>query len=155
MSDLKSFGSVAELVRAEAPEDPVICILPERIRKQVKMFTDGFPGRVLYPVKTNHDDEILKVLWQAGITDFDTASIREIARVRRLFPKANCYFNHPVKPVAAIREAYETFGVMDYVIDHIGEFEKLSAIIAPSKDVILQVRLAPHKIGRASCRERV
>jgi ornithine decarboxylase len=144
MKSLNSFPSVVELIKAETPEQPVICILPERLRKQVKLFADGFPGKVLYPVKTNHDNDVLKVLWQSGVRDFDTASIGEIRQVKGLFPDAKCYFNHPVKPVSAIREAYEKFGIADYVIDHVGEFEKLKLIVPPGRDIILQIRLAPH-----------
>ncbi|MGI9483873.1 MAG: hypothetical protein ACR2OR_16110 [Hyphomicrobiales bacterium] len=146
MSSLSSYGSVEELIGARAPVEPVICILPERIRKQVNLFADGFPGRVLYPVKTNHDPEILAVLWENGIRHFDTASIGEIERVREQFPEAVCYFNHPVKPPNAIRRAYEEFAIADYVIDHQGELDKIRAIIPPSKDVVLQVRLAPYNL---------
>ncbi len=144
MNTLTTYESVLELIQAEQPQDPVICIIPDRIAAQVKLFADGFPGRVLFPVKTNHDDDVLKILWNEGIRHFDTASISEIERVRRLFPSAGCYFNHPVKPVYAIKRAYEEFGVLDYVVDHMGELMKLKAILPAKEEIIVQVRLAPH-----------
>ena len=54
------FKTVNELVNSLKPECPVYCIRPNEIKKSVKFFKDNFPGKILYAVKTNPNEKIIK-----------------------------------------------------------------------------------------------
>ncbi|QFS52521.1 EamA family transporter [Nostoc sphaeroides] len=134
------FSSVEHMLRTLQPTYPVICLYSERITRQAKFFTDHFPGKVLYAVKCNSNPIVLNQLYKAGIHGFDTASLTEIDTLSTLLPQATCYFNHPIKSRFAIKKAYETYGVRDYVVDSAEELDKLVAILGKC-DITTQVRL--------------
>ncbi|HAK61877.1 MAG TPA: decarboxylase, partial [Alphaproteobacteria bacterium] len=73
------------MLAALLPSYPVMCFWPDRIAMTAKRFLDGFPGKVLYAVKCNPHAIVLRALHNAGIRDFDTASLNEIALVNELF----------------------------------------------------------------------
>lgn len=106
-----------------------------------------FRGKILYAVKTNPDEHVLRDLYAAGVRYFDVASLHEVGLVHGLFPEAELYFMHPVKSRNAIREAYFTYGVRHFSLDSHDELEK---IVAETKqpdgrnadDLALHVRLA-------------
>ena len=102
---------------------------------------DAFPGDVLYAVKCNADPNVLRILHESGVTQFDTASIAEIRLIRELLPDATCHFMHPVKSRAAIAEAYETHGVRRFVVDHPSELEKLIDTCHDMREVEIFVRI--------------
>jgi len=137
------FSSILHVVQRLNPSYPVFCIFPDAIEALARNFIEGFPGTVLYAVKCNPESRILKSLYRAGIRDFDTASLPEIAKVSELFPEARCYFNHPVKGRAALDSARRVYGVEDYVVDHMSELEKLIQIAGT--DITVEVRLATPK----------
>ena len=58
-----------------------MCFWPERIAQTARRFLDGFPGKVLYAVKCNPHGIVLDAMYGAGIRNFDTASLNEIALV--------------------------------------------------------------------------
>jgi len=134
-----SFASVQDMLASLRPSYPVMCIWPERIAMTAGRFLTGFPGKVLYAVKCNPHGIVLDAMHGAGIRDFDTASLNEIALVDERFDDANCYFNHPVKSRAAIDSAVRVYGVNDFVVDHPSELAKLISVAGPGH--IIQVRL--------------
>ena len=106
------------VVRALAPNEPVILNRPQAAARAARFFAEKFPGKSLYAVKANPSPDLLIELWHAGITHFDTASIAEVRLVREtLGADAVLCFMHPVKPAAAIAEAYHIHGVRTFSLD--------------------------------------
>ncbi|NBC35579.1 type III PLP-dependent enzyme [Novosphingobium sp. FSY-8] len=114
------------VVRAFSPTEPVILNRPQAAARAARFFVEKFPGKSLYAVKANPSPDLLAVLWDAGVTHYDTASIAEVRLVREaLGPDAVLCFMHPVKPVAAIHEAYHIHGVRTFSLDSHEELEKI------------------------------
>lgn len=134
------FANRDQVLSSLDPSFPVFCIRPDLLRRQAEAFLRGFPGTVLYAVKCNPLELVLNTLWDAGISDFDTASLAEVARVSEGFPTAHLYFNHPVKSRAAIDAATCIYGLNDFVIDHECELAKLADYVQDG--AVMQVRLA-------------
>lgn len=140
MEEVVRHASVESMLRALRPAHPVLCLRPDVVQARAALFLQQFPGRVLYAMKCNPHPRVLRALHQAGINDFDTASVREMAEVRALFPDAGCYFHHPVKSREAIARAYDEFGIRHFVVDHVSELDKL--LDSVGGDVAVHVRLA-------------
>ena len=82
-------------------------------------------------------------LYEAGIRDFDVASIDEVSLIDGLFGKvAGMYFNNPAKSRAAIRSASNDYGIRFYTIDHASELEKILDEAQLDDDLVVAVRLA-------------
>ncbi|MEY4721674.1 MAG: hypothetical protein RIQ46_1399, partial [Pseudomonadota bacterium] len=79
----------------------------------------------LYAVKANPSPDLLRVLWDAGVTHYDVASIAEVRLVRAVLPAATLCFMHPVKTAAAIAEAYKVHGVRTFSLDTHEELDKI------------------------------
>ena len=134
------------VVRALAPDEPVILNRPHAAARAARFFVETFPGRTLYAVKANPSPELIEILWESGITHYDVASIAEVRLVRSLLPEAVLCFMHPVKAAGAIREAYFEHGVRTFALDSTEELEKIVAATqaadgAPAADLRLCVRL--------------
>lgn len=144
---LPSFATVEDVVNTLQPSYPVYCLRPKTIRASAKLFLDHFPGRVMYAVKCNPNIEVMRLLYEAGIRHFDTASPREIALVRENFKDADCYYMHPVKGRAAIQLAHEVYRVDHYVIDHIDELEKIIDVTGggDASVILVRVKTPQHK----------
>ena len=108
---MRKFKSVNELVNELKPDSPVYCVRPESIKISTEFFMSNFPGKVLYAVKTNPNQTVLKYIISSGINNFDTASISEIKLIRKLKPDAHIYFMHTVKSRNDIKEAYFNLGI--------------------------------------------
>ena len=113
------------VVRDLRPDEPVILNRPHAARRAARFFVEKFPGKVLYAVKANPAPELIRVLWDAGVTHYDVASIAEVRLVRALLPEAVPCFMHPVKTAAAISEAYFDHGVRTFSLDSLEELEKI------------------------------
>ena len=50
---MQRFGSVAELVRENDPERPVLCLRPHAASRAAAWFRKNFPGTVVYALKAN------------------------------------------------------------------------------------------------------
>ena len=85
---MKKFNSVSDLVRELKPVNPVYCIRPESIKLACNFFVNNFPGRPLYAVKTNPHKNVIKHIYQNGITNFDVASLEEIKLVKSIVKDA-------------------------------------------------------------------
>lgn len=120
-------ANVAGVVEALRPEDPLHCLRPATISAAGATFRAAFPGTTMYAVKCNPDPTVLRALWAGGLRHFDCASAGEVRLVRSLFPEAVIHFMHPVKARGAIREAFATHGVRDFVLDSEAELAKILA----------------------------
>jgi len=123
------------------PDQPVTLVRPHAASRAARFFAEKFPGRSMYAVKANPSPDLLKVLWESGITHFDVASIAEVQLVARTLPDATLCFMHPVKSPEAIREAYFEHGVRVFSLDSVEELEKIIAVTEAAQDLTLCVRL--------------
>lgn len=121
--------SVARLLR---PTQPVTLVRPHAARRAARFFLSKFPGTSMYAVKANPSADLIRTLWDAGLTHYDVASIAEVRLVREVAPNAVLCFMHPIKPPEAIAEAYHSHGVRVFSLDSIDELDKIVA--ATSKD---------------------
>ncbi len=110
---------------AFAPDQPAILNRPHAAARAARFFVEKFPGRSLYAVKANPSPELLRVLWDAGITHYDVASIAEVRMARAAVPDATLCFMHPVKTPSAIVEGYRDHGVRVFSLDSLEELEKV------------------------------
>lgn len=133
---------VDDLVAVEQPAEPMHCLRPAVIEAASRNFVAGFPGDVLYAVKCNPEPAVLRAVWQGGVRHFDCASEGEVTLVRRMFPRAQIHFMHPVKSRPAIRAAYHEHGVRDFVLDSADELAKILHETGTPADLGLVIRLA-------------
>ena len=136
------FGNVNDLVNSLKPENPVYCIRPNSIKKSVDFFKNHFPGRILYAVKTNPNEKVIKIIINNGIQNFDVASINEIKLIRKINNKVNIYFMHTIKSRESIKEAYFKYNVKDFALDTKEELLKILESTNNAKDLNLYVRVA-------------
>jgi len=128
---LHIYPDALAVVRDLRPDEPVILNRPHAARRAARYFVEKFPGKVLYAVKANPAADLIQVLWDAGVTHYDVASITEVRLVRGILPQAVLCFMHPVKTRAAISEAYFDHGVRTFSLD---TYEELEKIIDACKD---------------------
>jgi ornithine decarboxylase len=135
---------VAEIAMSR-PVQPVTLLRPHAARRAARFFVEKFPGRSLYAVKANPSPDLLKILWDEGVTHYDVASIGEVRLVSRTLPEAVLCFMHPVKAEEVIAEAYFEHGVRTFSLDTMDELEKIvratSRDGAPATDLNLLVRI--------------
>ena len=139
---MRKFKNVDELVNELKPDYPVYCIRPKSIRKSTKFFKDNFPGKVLYAVKTNPNEKVIKQIISNGIKDFDVASLNEIKLIKKIKSDANLYFMHTVKSKENISSAYFDYGVRNFALDNKDELRKILEATNQAKDLSLYVRIA-------------
>jgi len=139
---MRKFKSVNELVNTLKPDYPVYCIRSEEIKKSVKFFKENFPGKVLYAVKTNSHEKIIKQIISNGINDFDVASLNEIKLIHKINPDVNLHFMHTVKSKDSISSAYFNYGVKSFSLDNKDELRKILEATNQAKDLKLFVRIA-------------
>ncbi len=128
------------------PVDPVTLVRPHAAARAARFFVEKFPGRSMYAVKANPSPDLLRVLWDNGITHYDTASIAEVRLVKATLPEATCCFMHPVKSAEAIGEAYHVHDVRTFSLDSMEELAKIvDATVQPdgsaATDLTLCVRM--------------
>jgi ornithine decarboxylase len=138
---LHKHPSALGVATALKPADPVTLIRPAAAARAARFFSEKFPGRSLYAVKANPSPDLLRTLWDSGITHYDVASIAEVRLVASTLPEAKLCFMHPVKAPEAIVEAYRDHGVRTFSLDTIDELEKIMAATNNATDLELCVRL--------------
>jgi ornithine decarboxylase len=138
---LQHHPDASSVVRALAPDEPVILNRPHAAARAARFFVEKFPGKSLYAVKANPSPDLLRVLWASGVTHYDVASIAEVRLVRSVLPEATLCFMHPVKTRAAIAEAYREHGVRVFSLDSHEELDKIVAATEGASDLSLCVRL--------------
>lgn len=139
---LPHYSSATALIEAEKPADPIYLVYPTRIGAAVRRFLDSFQGTTLYAVKANPALPVLDEIYRAGIRNFDTASIGEIALIRSRYKDAKCHFMAPVRLHGAARAAVQDYGVRDFVIDSDAELDKLLKETEGTRDLRIFVRIA-------------
>ena len=139
---MRKFKSVNELVNTLKPDYPVYCIRGEEIKKSVKFFKENFPGKILYAVKTNSHEKVIKQIISNGINDFDVASLNEIKLIHKINPDVNLHFMHTVKSKDSISSAYFNYGVKSFSLDNKDELRKILEATNQAKDLKLFVRIA-------------
>ena len=137
--------TVAEIAK-DGPVQPVTLLRPHAATRAARFFVEKFPGRSLYAVKANPSPELLHILWNAGVTHYDVASLGEVRLVAETLPEAILCFMHPVKAEEAIAEAYRVHGVKTFSLDTIEELDKIVRATAQpdgtaADDLNLLVRL--------------
>ena len=139
---MRKFKNASELVNTLRPNYPVYCIRPESIKTSTEFFKKNFPGKILYAVKTNPNEKVLKTIISNKIKDFDVASINEIKLIKKLKPDANLYFMHTIKSREDISNAYFNLGVKNFALDSKDELLKILESTNSAKDLNLFVRIA-------------
>ena len=119
---------------------------PHAAARAARFFVEKFPGKSLYAVKANPSPDLIRVLWDNGVTHYDVASIAEVRLVRGLLPDAVLCFMHPIKAPGAIREAYFEHGVRTFSLDSSEELAKIVAATrtedgTAARDLRLCIRL--------------
>ena len=148
------FSSIDPLI-LDNYQEPFFTFQPGFLSKSVNKFINGFDGQVLYSVKTNPLELILKYIYQFGIKRFDVASINEIKIIKNLFSDVEVYFMNPVKPRYAISEAYFKFGVRHFCLDSMDELNKIIDETNFAKDLILHLRIVvPNKFSKICLSEK-
>ena len=136
------FKTVNELVNSLKPDYPVYCIRPNEIKKSVNFFKENFPGKILYAVKTNPNEKIIKQIIANGINEFDVASLNEIKLINKIYPKAKLHFMHTIKSKESIAYAYNDYNVKSFSLDSKDELRKILDATNQAKDLELFVRIA-------------
>ena len=139
---MQKFNSVDELVNNIRPVDPIYCIRPNSIKAACSWFKNNIPGNILYAVKTNPNEKVVKHIGESGIDRFDVASIYEIKLINKIFPKARIYYMNTVKSREHIREAYFNYKIRDFVLDTKEELQKIIECTNNAKDLTLYVRVS-------------
>jgi len=146
--EYSSLKTVEEELKESKPIVPVYFLRPSSVKKSAQFFiknfvVEGFKSRVLYSVKSNPCDDVLKCLFSSGIRNFDVASMDEVKLVEGLFGEAvKMYYMHPVKSRESIKEAYFDFGIRDFSLDSFEELSKMLEATNNAKDLNLHIRLA-------------
>ena len=139
---MQKFNSVDELVNNIRPVDPVYCIRPNSIKKACSWFKNNFPGKILYAVKTNPNEKVIKYIGESGINRFDVASINEIKLIKKIFPEAISYYMNTIKSREHIKEAYFNYSVRDFALDTKDELQKIMEATNNAKDLTLYIRVS-------------
>jgi len=139
---MQKFNSVDELVNTIRPVDPVYCIRPILIKSACSWFKNNFPGQILYAVKTNPNEKIIKFIGENGINKFDVASINEIKLIKKIFPNAHAYYMNTIKSREHIKEAYFNFKIKDFAFDTKDELQKIIEATNSAKDLTLYIRVS-------------
>lgn len=146
-----SFLRAVESGQLEA-DVPTSVILADKIVSNVRQFDKfGKGAKHMYATKANPSPEVMKILFEAGITHFDVASGKEIASTRKLLgPSATLYFMNPIKSDTDIDLAFE-YDVKGFVADSHKSLDKI--VIHPDFDpahhaVVIRVAL-PKSEGAA------
>jgi len=139
---MQKFNSVDELVNTIRPVDPIYCIRPNSIKAACEWFKSNFPGKVLYAVKTNPSEKVVKCVGSAGINQFDVASINEIKLIKKIFPEAKAYYMNTIKSREHIKEAYFNYDIKDFALDTKDELQKIIEATNNAKDLNLYIRVS-------------
>ena len=136
----------AAAIAKQRPVQPATLLRPHAAHRAARFFVEKFPGRSLYAVKANPSAELLQILWDAGVTHYDVASIGEVRMVAETLPQAVQCFMHPVKAEEVIAEAYFGHGVKTFSLDTMDELDKIVRATArdgvAATDLNLLVRIS-------------
>ena len=138
---MEIYRCAADYIRLQRPERPVLTLRPHAAERAARWFIENFPGKSLYAVKANNAPEIIRALYQAGVRDFDVASLPEIEQIGAL-EGTTAHVMHPIKSRRLIRAAYFDYGIRTFVVDCEAELEKVLAETGHAGDLTILVRMA-------------
>ena len=139
---MQKFKSVDEIVSELRPVDPIYCIRLHSIRTACNWFSKNFPGKILYAVKTNPHEKVIKEIKDSGINKFDIASIEEIKIIKKIAPDAECFYMNTAKSKEHIREAYFKYKIKSFALDTKDELLKIIEATDNAQDLNLFVRIS-------------
>jgi len=139
---MQKFNSVDELVNQVQPVNPIYCIRPDSIKTACSWFRNNFPGKVIYAVKTNPNEKVIKHIFESGIHHFDVASINEIKLIKKIYPESKAYYMNTIKSREHIKEAYFKYKIKDFALDSKDELQKIIEATENAKDLTLYVRVS-------------
>ena len=139
---MQKFESVDEIVNELKPVNPIYCIRKNSINTACNWFNKNFPGKVLYAVKTNPHEEVIKEIKNSGIDKFDIASIEEIKIIKKIVPDAECFYMNTIKSREHIREAYFNYNIKNFALDTKDELLKIIEATDNAQDLNLFVRIS-------------
>ena len=139
---MRKFKSVDKIVDELKPVNPIYCIRKNSINTACNWFNKNFPGKVLYAVKTNPHEEVIKEIKNGGIDKFDIASIEEIKIIKKIVPDAECFYMNTIKSREHIREAYFNYNIKNYALDTKDELLKIIEATENAQDLNLFVRIS-------------
>jgi ornithine decarboxylase len=148
LAPLPNNGRTAADIVSLRPVQPVTLLRPHAARRAARFFVEKFPGRSLYAVKANPSANLLQILWDAGVTHYDVASIGEVRLVSRTLPDAIQCFMHPVKAEEVIAEAYFDHGVRTFALDTMDELDKIvratatDGVAATDLNLLVRIRVS-------------
>ena len=122
-------------------KDSFFIYYPKNLLKRINSFKNEFNGKVLYAVKANPSEFIIKSLIKNGVKSFDVASIKELKLVKKIYPNANIFFMNPVKSRDSIRKAYTFFNVRNFAVDSLEELKKIHEETNFANDLKIHMRL--------------
>lgn len=137
-----TFANTAHFLQDWSGEHSALLFCEADLIKQVAFFQENFPGKTAYAVKANPDAPILNTLYQAGVLEYDAASLGEIEHLRKLLPDATINFNNPIRTARDLRDAYQRFDVRSFVIDDKAALHQLLALNAKDIEVTIRLKLA-------------
>jgi ornithine decarboxylase len=137
--ELHEYPDALAVVRALRPDEPITLLRPHAATRAARFFIEKFQGKSLYAVKANPSPRLLELLWDAGITHYDVASLGEVRLVNKFLPDAKLCFMHPVKSERAIAQAYHNHGVRTFSLDSHDELDKI--VRATTKDGLVATDL--------------
>ena len=138
---MQKFKSVDEIVGKLKPINSIYCIRKKSIKIACNWFNKNFPGKVLYAVKTNPHEEVIKEIKNGGINKFDIASIEEIKIIKKIVPDAECFYMNTVKGREHIKEAYFNYNIKNFALDTKDELLKIIEATENAQDLNLFVRI--------------
>ena len=139
---MQKFESVDKIVDELKPVNPIYCIRKNSINTACNWFNKNFPGKVLYAVKTNPHEEVIKEIKNSGIDKFDIASIEEIKIIKKIVPDAECFYMNTIKSREHIREAYFNYNIKNFALDTKDELLKIIEATDNAQDLNLFVRIS-------------
>ena len=139
---MQKFENVDEIVNELKPVNPIYCIRKNSINTACNWFNKNFPGKVLYAVKTNPHEEVIKEIKNGGIDKFDIASIEEIKIIKKIVPDAECFYMNTIKSREHIREAYFNYNIKNFALDTKDELLKIIEATDNAQDLNLFVRIS-------------
>ena len=139
---MQKFESVDKIVNELKPVNPIYCIRKNSINTACNWFNKNFPGKVLYAVKTNPHEEVIKEIKNSGIDKFDIASIEEIKIIKKIVPDAECFYMNTIKSREHIREAYFNYNIKNFALDTKDELLKIIEATENAQDLNLFVRIS-------------
>lgn len=146
---MEKYQDAVYLAPRAGSHNPLFSACPDAAASAAAWFRAHFSGKTFFAIKANPAPWLLKAVHDAGIHQFEVASITEVRLVRELFAAAEIAFMHPVKATEAIREAYFDHGVRIFALDCESEFDKILSATDHAEDLSLCLR---HKVSSEHAR---